>query len=317
MVPVPQPKSKSCSARSRARPLEDREQNHSSPNEPPVPVLELKVLGVVGALKRYGALVGAAGAYPLQRRVARPVQIGSRLGREGAAQAIAPPGIPDDGRSFGRTALTRSQGALLLGVVALGCFIHFFRIGASSWHLDELVYASVGYRFLHGDFTAVPGPHPYLGAYLLGLVPSVTGSMAPTAVRIAPAAAGVATGVVLFALRPSRRRVPGCSDRGGSVARAASRNGVGRRGGDGHQGRALRVVRSVHGAVHRPCVVCGMALERGGGLGVGPGHRVVCRALRSRRSSSALSCCCPWQASSSSIPGETGGAWFSSAPSPS
>jgi hypothetical protein len=142
----------------------------------------------------YGAFVGLAATIS----IAVAGFVGSRLGRGGAAQDIAPPGIPGDAPSSGRMALTRSQGALLLGVVALGCFIHFFRIGASTWNLDEFAYASVGYRFVHGDFTAVPGPHPYLGAYLLGLVPSVTGSVAPTAVRIAPAAAGVATGVVLF-----------------------------------------------------------------------------------------------------------------------
>jgi Dolichyl-phosphate-mannose-protein mannosyltransferase len=144
----------------------------------------------------YGAFVGLAATLS----IAGSGSVGLWLGRAVAADAehAIAPAVSRGEPSRGGRALRRSQLTLLVGVVALGCFIHFVGLGTSSWNVDEYVYGSVGYSFLHGDFNAVPGPHPYLGAYLLGFVPSVTGSVTPMAVRVAPAAAGVATGVVLL-----------------------------------------------------------------------------------------------------------------------
>jgi hypothetical protein len=105
--------------------------------------------------------------------------------------------------------------AAFVVVLLLGGFVHFFRLGTSSWNVDEYFYGLVGDAFLHGDFRVGPGPHPYIGAYLLGLVPSATGSFSTTAVRIAPALAGMATGVVLFFFA---RRVAGA--RAGVIALA-------------------------------------------------------------------------------------------------
>jgi hypothetical protein len=110
---------------------------------------------------------------------------------------------------------TATRAAALVVVVALGCFVHFFRLGTSSWNFDEYFYALVGRNFLDGDFSVPPGPHPYIGTYLVGLVPSITGSVSTTAARVMPAVAGVATGFMLLVFA---RRVRGV--RAGMIALA-------------------------------------------------------------------------------------------------
>jgi 4-amino-4-deoxy-L-arabinose transferase-like glycosyltransferase len=80
----------------------------------------------------------------------------------------------------------------------LGAFVLFFRLGTSSWNFDEYYYGLVGQQFLEGNFAPRPGLHPYLGVYLLGVFPRLTGEDSATAIRVLPALAGLGTGWVLF-----------------------------------------------------------------------------------------------------------------------
>jgi 4-amino-4-deoxy-L-arabinose transferase-like glycosyltransferase len=105
--------------------------------------------------------------------------------------------------------------ASLIGVALAAAFVAFFRLGTATWHFDEYFYSLLGQRFLSGQFDPRPGPHPYVGVYLIGVIPRVTGSNSSAAIRIAPALAGLATGAVLFLFA---RRIAGL--RAGIVALA-------------------------------------------------------------------------------------------------
>lgn len=84
-----------------------------------------------------------------------------------------------------------------VAVGLLTAFVLFYRIGVPSWNFDEYFFGIVGRRFLEGYFDQDVGVHPYLGTYLIGVIPAL-GSTGTTGVRLAPAIAGFATAGVLF-----------------------------------------------------------------------------------------------------------------------
>ncbi len=95
---------------------------------------------------------------------------------------------------------------VLAGIVLVGAFVYFFRLATPSWNFDESHFASLGHQFLLGHFASGAGEDPYLGIYLIALIPRLVGSESVAAVRVLPALAGLATGGVLFVFA---RRVAG------------------------------------------------------------------------------------------------------------
>jgi 4-amino-4-deoxy-L-arabinose transferase-like glycosyltransferase len=100
------------------------------------------------------------------------------------------------GRRAGGTWWLARRGIVLAGLGLLSGFVFFYRLGTPSWNTDELLYKQLGLEYLSGDFTNWYGP--YLGVYLIGIVPSLFDVGSTGAVRVVPALGGLATGAVLF-----------------------------------------------------------------------------------------------------------------------
>ncbi len=86
--------------------------------------------------------------------------------------------------------------AVLAGVVGLGVFIAFWRLGTATWNTDELVYAKAGLSYVHGHF-GTNQEHPFLAKELIGLSELVLGA-GRVAARVPAALAGLLTGMVIW-----------------------------------------------------------------------------------------------------------------------
>ncbi|MEJ2577475.1 MAG: glycosyltransferase family 39 protein [Kineosporiaceae bacterium] len=72
----------------------------------------------------------------------------------------------------------------------------FWRLGVDTWHIDESLYAAMGWAYVHGDLTANL-EHPPFAKYLIGLSQVAFGQDAIGA-RVVPALAGVVIAATLF-----------------------------------------------------------------------------------------------------------------------
>ncbi len=98
-----------------------------------------------------------------------------------------------------------TQSVVLVLTLALAGFVMFYRLGTATWLGDELTYRKAGLQYVHGNLAA-NWEHPFLAKYLFGFAQLLLGATRVGAVRLPSAAAGLATGAVLFVFA---RRVAG------------------------------------------------------------------------------------------------------------
>lgn len=88
---------------------------------------------------------------------------------------------------------------MFLTVLLLGAYVAFFRLGATDWHPDELVYRDAGLEYVRDNGFSSNQEHPFLVKYVLGITQVALGSSEAGAVRIPAATMALLTGLVLFA----------------------------------------------------------------------------------------------------------------------
>ncbi len=85
-----------------------------------------------------------------------------------------------------------------MAIAAVTAFASLWRLTTPSWHVDEILFAITGRSMLAGDFSRL-WQHPPLAMFLYGLGQELPGS-ALLGVRLVAAAAGMATGALVYVL---------------------------------------------------------------------------------------------------------------------